>query len=269
MEWHFKPLLKYQLSKLQQTSKIDVLLVGDSTLGYSIDAKQWSKDLDRSVVSVALTGIYGFGGSLNMIKRAARDHAISTAVIMHTPQLAVRPPGHEGYLYTAPDIAAVLAMPTAALWEALRSMVPEALRLTVLQHVFARDVFGPTTFPSDYIAQGPSLSSKPEPEPSPLSGDQFDPGNFDYLRQIAETCRASHIRCIYLHGPLTNAICRNSERYFTQLTALIMQAGLEIVPQPNCMPWQDTGDALDHLIAGKKADYSRHYLNLIRPLLSP
>ena len=45
VEWHFSSLLKYQLTKLRTTPKIDVLLVGDSTLGYSIDASQWSKGL--------------------------------------------------------------------------------------------------------------------------------------------------------------------------------------------------------------------------------
>jgi hypothetical protein len=246
-----------------------VLLVGDSTLGYSVDATQWSKDLNRSVVSVALTGIYGFGGSLNMIRRATHDHAVSTIVIMHTPQLALRPPSYEGYLYTAPSIAAVTEMPMAALWEALFAMVPETLRLTIVRHLFAPSMLGSDLFPSDYIAQGPSLSSKPEPAPRPLSIDHFEPGTFDYLRQVAETCRASRIRCIYLHGPLTDAICRHSTPYFKQLAASVAQAGLEIVAEPTCMPWQDTGDEFDHLVPAKKAEYSRRTMKLIQPLLSP
>jgi hypothetical protein len=87
VEWHFSSLLKYQIQKLESTPKIDVLLVGDSTLGYSIDVARWSKNLNRSVVSVALTGIYDYRGTPNMIQRATARHTISSVVIMQTPQL--------------------------------------------------------------------------------------------------------------------------------------------------------------------------------------
>ena len=63
----FGSLLDYQIEKLQGDQPIDILLVGDSSLGNSVDAKQWSHKTGKNVVSVALTGVYELYGSLNII----------------------------------------------------------------------------------------------------------------------------------------------------------------------------------------------------------
>jgi hypothetical protein len=72
--WKEAKLLRHQLDKIDAASRVDVLLVGDSTLGNTVDAEAWSRESGQAVLSLPLTGDYGYGGTLNMLRRVLRRH---------------------------------------------------------------------------------------------------------------------------------------------------------------------------------------------------
>ena len=96
-----RQLLNFQLKQLESRGKsAKIAFVGDSSLGNSINAADFEKLSGRPSINVALTGLFGYGGSLNMIKRAAASKSIDTVVLMHTLDMMNRNQTMEGYLYT-------------------------------------------------------------------------------------------------------------------------------------------------------------------------
>jgi hypothetical protein len=86
----------------------------------------------------------------------------------------------------------------------------------------------------------------------------------EYIRQIADLCVTKSMTCLYVHGPLTASVFKP---YFDEFAILMRAAGLKVALPPICMPWQDTGDAEDHVVPTKKSDYSQQYFNALKPLL--
>src|SRR5688572_13648593 len=59
LSWHVAALFAYQTGKLKTGPPVDILLLGDSSLGNAIDARRWSASTGMVVEGVALTGQYG------------------------------------------------------------------------------------------------------------------------------------------------------------------------------------------------------------------
>ena len=57
-------LLKYQESKIAATSNVETAFLGDSSLGFALDAKAFSELSGKKTLNLALTGYnYGFPGA--------------------------------------------------------------------------------------------------------------------------------------------------------------------------------------------------------------
>jgi len=261
-------LYAYQLRKIESGAPIDILLVGDSSLGNSVDARQWTATLGRPVVSVALTGVHGLPGSLNMIRRAVRRHAISTVVIMHTADMMTRRQRPRSYLLTAESWADIREMPVADIVRAVANF-DVALDLV-------RAIVSPAPTPAerrltdtDYVAQGRPLAQIATEPTAPIQVAQLDSSNKRYLTEIGRECRAAQITCIYMHGPYVASLCRRSTEYLQRALDWAEAAGLNVVRDTVCVPWDELGDADDHVAPPLKGVYSRRILDLVRPLFPP
>jgi hypothetical protein len=114
MLYHFGPrienndqILAYQIEKLEQSRDraIEAIIVGDSAAGNAIQADLFSKITGKSTIHVALTGSYGFVGSLNMVKQARRVHPeIQNVIIVHTLDMWFRPFSRQGFFKTSHGI---------------------------------------------------------------------------------------------------------------------------------------------------------------------
>ncbi len=65
------------------------------------------------VVNAALTGVYDYAGSLEMIRRAVRSRGAATVIVVQTPDMMASPISHEGVVFAADSLESVLAMPVA------------------------------------------------------------------------------------------------------------------------------------------------------------
>jgi hypothetical protein len=266
--WHFSQLLQYQIDKIETAGGVEVLLVGDSSLGNAIDAAAWSKALGRPVVSVPLTGIYGYAGSLNMIRRALRQQPLRAVVVFQTVDMMTREPADSGLVLTADRLSDAVGAPPGTVWSTL-------VNISMPVNVVGTALLGPaderaTYAATGYVPQGEPDSAGGTPEPV-LSG--FQPSSLrvetdPYLMMIGALCREHALRCVYAHGPLVRSRCEASQAYIDAANERVRAAGLiPIEGTPLCIPWRQIGDSEDHVAATYKAEFSMRYLDLIAPHL--
>lgn len=265
--WGSTQLLRYQIAKIEEKPRIDLLLVGDSTLANAVDARAWSEATGLEVVSAALTGDYGYEGSLNMVRRALRrEQRPSAVLVMQAFDMPTRRISYEGLLYTA-ERAADLA--GAEPWELLQPLANLDLVLGMLQPARARAAFREIAH-YEYPRQRP----RPEDGGPPirrtkvLTADMIRPAKARFLRKLGQLCDSAGIRCIYAQGPYPVKECAASAGYAAAARRFIAEAGIAVVPgTPVCLPPQDIGDAEDHVRPERRPYYSAVYLDLVRPAL--
>ena len=85
----YQELINYQRAKLAGTVG-DVIFVGDSSLGNALDAKLWTSLSGRSATNLALSGSYGYAGSLVMIESVVKRHRPTDVIIMQTAEMMMR-----------------------------------------------------------------------------------------------------------------------------------------------------------------------------------
>lgn len=272
--WNFSPLLTYQIEKLEKTDQLDVLLVGDSSLGNAIDARQWQKLLKRNVMSLALTGDFGYGGSFAMLARAVKRHTPKKVLIFHTLDNATLPVAHSGVFFAAEGWETLRAVPFLPLLET-------AFSVDVTHHILLQlATDNVSTFKHDYTANRDTIAALdyfPQRErkdagiykSSPALMAANIPSNRDfYLRKIAALCKGRKIDCLYVHGPLINYVCGPSASYVSHLSALVRRAGVDVAAQtPICLEPHQMGDAWDHVALEHRPDISKAYLKRVRAWL--
>ena len=265
-QWHFAYLFDYQLQKIRDLPGDDsgIVLLGDSSLGNGISARQWQEITGLRVTSLALTGVYGYAGTLNMLRRVVRRSTPQLVVIVHTAGMMQREVSHQGLLYSADTLSDMKdAPPTAFLLSLVNLDLPlQAVRTLI----FGRPAASSGLRERDYIPQGPPTNS-PRVETA-FSTDSVTAGKKFYLSKIGDLCRTQGLRCVYMHGPYANPGCAKSEAYFRAANAVIRQAGLEVVEDtPVCIAPADVGDAHDHVAEKLRRQYSRLYLEKLEAFL--
>lgn len=259
--------LPYQALYQHQTAKLDApvagtLFVGDSSLGNAIDAALWSELGSATSANLALTGSYGFAGSLNMLRRSLRAGRPRRVVIMHTADMLMRPSSDSGYLMAADDSDLGLRQRLGLRWR--RTMnVDEALGAadwawrTVLRGG-RPPAQRQLPIENDYVRQGrPIVVSR---SVAGFSPDAIDHAGLGYLAEIGDLCRREGLDCLFAFGPLAEPICGRSDAYFRAAAAEIERAGLPLLAaRPVCLAAHEVGDSNDHVRPSEKARFTRLY----------
>lgn len=262
VDWQAAQLLRYQIAKIEAVPRIDLLLVGDSTLANAVDARAWSEATGLAVVSVALTGSYGYEGSLNMVRRALRREQKPRAVlVMQAFDMPTRRISYEGLLYTAQTPADLAG---AEPWKLVEPLANLDLVLAMLDPPRARAAFAEIErYEYPRQRQRPEAGGPKVPQASPLTADMIRPAKGRFLHKLGELCAEAGIACAYAHGPYPAAACGGSQEYVTASARFVAEAGLAVVPgTPVCLPPRDIGDAEDHVRPERRRHYSAVYLDL-------
>lgn len=264
LTWHYTQLLRYQFDKLTRAGEIKILLVGDSSLGNAIDARAWSSALGKPVLSLALTGAYGYGGSLNMIRNALRhSKTIETIVLFHYTGMPKDPPSYHGMILTADRWEDLDLVPFSDAWS---SVINLSMAVNVAGSFFLRSDRIEAFADADYVPQGPAMVEDPAQlkfEPTEIREEHLH-----VLSAIAKLCEERSLRCLYVQGPVVNSICENSRDFIAATHQFAAKSGLQPVSEsPLCMPRNETGDTENHVAPQFKQAYSARYLRLIAPYL--
>lgn len=261
----FYELLMFQRGKIEGAGAVHTVFVGDSSLGNAIDARAWASRTGEPALNLALTGAFGYGGSLNMVKRALATGRLRRIVIMQTPDMPTRGISHRGYLLTSDDLFPIGKVPLDVMVDAYLSL---DTALSVIKKLYVQPATPNLDPVRDYIRQGMPMAMRPS-FVRRYGALRLDPGALRpesvlYLRQIAELCRNEKLECVYAHGPIVDSYCANSADYFRAANALIAATGLRIVEgTPVCMPLADAGDSEDHVRPERRIAYTEKYLELI------
>jgi len=264
LTWHFTQLLEYQINKLEHADGTEILLLGDSSLGNSIDARAWSDALNRPVLSLALTGVYGYAGALNMLRRALRRHEVRTVVLIFSFDAMARPVEHRALVLTAERFEDFSDAPLGAVWDTVANL---DISINVLGTLVVRPKSNFRDYrQNDYFPQSRSIFTGSGTAPNrKFRLTDIVAGKGYYLRRIGELCAAENLDCIYAHGPLVETQCNDSTQYKLAVNERIRNAGFDVVDTtPMCIPWTQIGDSLDHVGPEYKAAFSARFLNLLR-----
>ena len=264
-------LLKYQKSKLRQNLQIDVALLGDSSLGNSIDAHAWSKKQANNTISLALTGAYGFGGTYIFAKEAISRGA-KYLVIVNTIDIFNRPieQDYKAVVFASSSLRDILNSDIG--FKTVFETILSIDLATSAFHVGLARLFhyqAPNKYPVqlikkvDYIPQGKPIDTNQFDGRINLKKTALEKTNF--LKKIAELCRQYKVTCYYAHGPIHKSYCINSIDYIKKLNNLIASANIELLsPLPYCLNDDEVGDSADHVHPDLKQKVSGWYLSQFR-----
>lgn len=265
-QWHFYHLYQYQMRKLEDIPEDNtgILLLGDSSLGNAISADHWQEALGRPVTSLALTGVYGYAGSFNVLRRVLRRGAPELVVLMNTGPIMMKKVSHHGLLYSAETIADFRDAPGLFIFTALVNLdLPWQFVITA---VFGRPPAPPGMAEWDYVPQGPPISVARDLAAFPV--DKINHEKTFYLKKIAALCRDNGIRCVFMHGPYVEPTCSQSRPYFEETGRIIASTGIEVVDTtPVCIAKADIGDSRDHVGKPHRVRYSQTYLDRLQNYL--
>lgn len=267
-KFSFAELYRYQLEKLAKPGKPETLFIGDSSLGNAIDVTRWEALSGAPAMSLALTGAYGYAGSLNMLKRVKDRSSVRTVVIFQTPDMAARDDAHTGYVHSYDGWLPLGEVP-------LRALAAAYLNIDTVREALKGVLRGPPPdqgrIANDYVRQGAQLSPERIGKAAQwsLPADAMRSDNISYLRAIGSWCKAHDYRCVYVHGPLLAPMCRNMPDYLARLNREVRAAGLLLATEEvACLSADEVGDAEDHVAPRLKGLYTERYYRTIEAALN-
>jgi hypothetical protein len=258
-------LLRAQLDKLEAAERIDVLLLGDSSLGNAVDPQAWSRALGRDVLALPLAGYFGFEGTRNLLRRVLRRHRPELVVLMQTIELPSRALAPEGALLTAETWSDVEG---AGPFDVIEHFMPLPITTGILRRWLwgAPEERQPAPSPQGYVPQAVEAAEDRQAweDQRELQPEDLKEETFALVEEIGRTCVAAGVRCLYLHGPYLEPACSNARDYLTLLNRRIEAVGLEVVAgTPLCLTLEETGDQPDHVTPAELPRFSQAYLDLV------
>jgi hypothetical protein len=257
----------YQLNKIDRAGHADIIFVGDSSLGNSINANLFGSLSGTKTLNLALSGTYGLGASYNMIRRSVETNHPKVVIVMQSLKTMKRPEAAAGYFFTTdhPDWADLSPIELAKVYLSYRAASETIIEIR--RNGLKRMA---TAMTGDYVPQQihgtdrlkPAVEAAGEPLlPGMLSREQLR-----FVKRIGEFCKAQDLTCLYANGPIYDGYCKASAAYMTALNDAVEAAGLTVVKgTPLCVPIDEVGDAVDHVKPDFKDDYTRRYFAAIAP----
>jgi hypothetical protein len=258
----------YQSNKIDRMAKVDVIFVGDSSLGNAIDAGYFKKLSGLATANLAMTGSYGSGGSLNMIRRVLeKNHHPGVVVIMQSITTMTKR-AFAGFFFSSSLADKVIQPPDRILEIYLNLNAAEQIIKQVRKkglHVSHANIV------NDYLEQtriSNRLAPLMEVKEKPLLPDMIAESQINYLTRIAEICSSAGLICIYAHGPIFEGYCQQSLAYLEELNARIRAIKLRILEgTPICVKQNELGNSIDHVRPDLKQSYTRRYFDLLKGII--
>jgi hypothetical protein len=273
-------LLRYQESKIATMSDVDTLFLGDSSIGYALDAKEFSALSGRKTLSLPLTGWnYGIAGAYVLLNEVLAHTHPKNVVFAFTPQTFVYSIAKlhdlpmQGFVQTArwrPRLlftindetsSAATTMVSAELQD--RTFMEDGLKFLVgLRPALSGDFRK-----YDYLAPSAARLDLKSVEVA-----NFGPGpphDYDaYFAKTAELCRAHGLNCLYTHALMLDTIVAQNHPFIRDLGDRIEAAGIKVIRQsPIEIPAADIGNTMNHVRSDLRPAYTEKIYRLIKDSL--
>jgi hypothetical protein len=272
-------LLRYQESKIAIVSDVETVFLGDSSLGYALDAKVFSELSGKDTMNLALTGYnYGFPGAYVLLTELLTRTRPKNVIIALTPQtfalsiaqlngLPVR-----GFLQASRrNPHTVFAIDPAISREAAKLIFEEIfdkrLLLDGIDYLEGRIPLIPDYFQEfDYLQPENSiLDTKSVIETwGPDVTHDYDA----FFLKMAQLCHENGLNCLYMHGILLDLTAERNRAFIKELGNRIENAGIEVPYKlPIEIPESEIGNTINHIRPSLRLIYTRKFYELVAPLL--
>lgn len=259
----YQKLYNHQIEKLAAHRDAHTIFVGDSSLGNAINAGLFSDLTSTVTLNLALTGVYGYGGTLNMIKKAVKANPVRNVIVMLQSNTLSTSMTYEGYVYTFEpphDLSLREWMDISRTFLNV-TLSPYALTNIAKHHM---GILDGGVIENDYVRQGERLPLRDTA--APIERTIMDNQSV-FLKKISAFCRARNINLIYAHGPIFEGAVVGSAESIRNMDAFIRAQGFGHVVGPVAIDRLDVGDTPDHVYPAAKDKYTRAYFNLLKGLL--
>lgn len=251
----FQILYDYQTNKAQ-SSQAELIFVGDSSLGNAINAELFSQISNLNAESYALTGTFGYVGTLDIIKKVKSPN-LRTIVIMHTPDMMMREIAQS---YSPQKLF------SSSFFDGVDSSIINLMSfydfLGALEDFVKGKKKGNDYLQNDYIRQVGPIDQSENFDPLPV--ERINNEKINKLFEIQQYCVKQDLNCLYIHGPVIEDICKTSDGYFKTVNKMILETGIKMShTKPVCIPRSKIGDSIDHVHPDYKDEYTRIYFEII------
>ncbi|OHB24573.1 MAG: hypothetical protein A2542_03180 [Parcubacteria group bacterium RIFOXYD2_FULL_52_8] len=269
---------QYQLQKVSLWQRGDLpvphtVILGDSSPRFAMDAKVFSLATGYRTENLGLSGSFDLAGDVAMFDRMMRGPKQPKVVIfMHTLDLWARPWSPQGYFEAvrnplSPGVAAAeirrkvgfdsflqyAANPREIVWflSFLRAGPPTPAVDPV------RDNFpqGEKTLANDGISLTQSELAY-----------EINTDRLMLFSALDARCGQRQITCLYVHGPLHEAIVAASHLQISAINQALGERAkhIVVVPQVLSVPQKHMGNAFDHIAEHAKKKSTEQYAELLR-----
>lgn len=256
------------MAKLDDAEGVEVIFLGDSSLGHAIDASHFSDIAQMKTLNLALTGSYGLLGSYNMLRHSSTKQPVKTAVIMQSLDIFSEPISYVGYHQTLADLdrpeEISINFPTyfdiyfnvgifAGIFKAWRSSDPNGMIGEVIS--------------DDYVIQGPQmdeLSIQQKIEKHMWHLESIVKDRYVALKLINKYCNENNINCIFTTSPYLEQACNKNLDYIDEIIDLAVRTGITTLNNQICFPSAHAGDSFNHINKLFKKKYTKLYYDLLK-----
>lgn len=269
-------VLLFQESKIAAlTPDVDTVILGDSSIGFGLDAKVFSELSHQKTVSLALNGYnYGAGGAYVLLKEVlSRVRPKNVVIALSAQTLAVEISKLNGKPIRGFIQAArrrpwlLLAADRQISWGVTKELGIELfdkqLLMDGIQYVWgARPAIPQEFFKYDYYAPGTGVVQL---DASFTYGLGAPPHDYDvFFQKIAGLCTANGLNCMFMYGPLMQKVVEHSQLTLQRLTSQIEHAGIKVIGQsPIKIPDEDQGNTINHVQPRLRAAYTKKAYGLV------
>lgn len=274
-------LLKYQESKIAtMTGNVDTVILGDSSIGFAVDARMFSQLSGRNTVSLALTGYnYGIGGAYALLTEVLKRGRPRNVVFALSPQ---------SY---ALSFAQLEGLPIRGLIQTFRRRPYRVFAFNANVSRAAARALSQELFDRQFLMAGIGYMREGTPPALPadfIKYDYFAPymeimnvnnvieswgtdptHDYDiFFSRLASVCREYELNCLYLHGTLLEFLVERNRAFIHELGVRIEQSGIKVpYALPVGIPSSEIGNSINHIRPSLQPVYTRKFFDLLDPVL--
>lgn len=271
-----RQLLEYQKEKMNVApSRIETVIVGDSSGGNAINASLYSELSNENTLNLCLTGSFGIIGSGNMLEKAIKQFPnLQTVIMIQTLDIWGRDISRAPWwLDTYSFSFSTLSKNPLPKWRILAAALKYYFTTNHIK-LFLMSLFAPNRTAGisesmDFIAQAEESyanDDKTIPPDATLNNTHIRPENFMALQAIDKHLEGRELSVFFIHGPLHEALVSNSTDYINKINRKLAGSlsNITFIPRITSLPNQQTGDSVDHTAPPYKDTITKRYHDLIK-----
>jgi hypothetical protein len=256
----YEILYNHQIDKIHKTKKYSTIFIGDSSLGNAIDSDYFSEKTSEKSINLALTGVYGYAGSYNILKQAfLKNPNLKNVIIMQTLGMSGRKTSYQGYWYSINELSDLYELNLYEIIQVLLASDPKSQ----IRKLFESKAKTKTQnyLKNDYIKQNPE--KRPLVPDRGFSANNINRDKYRFLKKILSFTQKNGINLYYVHGPNSEERVNLSSQYIEDVNTSLKAIGINLIEDVIKVPIEDIGDEHDHVSPNTKRKYTEVYLDLL------